>query len=334
MAYELAGSPEQQRETLQYLEWREKQYDIRLNLDLHGGPQQYELLLAETKRCERLACGGDGGNDSESVSTATAFAAVSSLATSRSTASISTTSVSTAAAATTAATSSGGFGAGGLATSSSSASIATSSGNYGHNGRDASTVTAPPSALHPTASAGASTAAAAAVDACGPGEQRVLVPGCLVYVAGPDKARNPNYLGPASLDAIAQQIATSHGPSGANCDYLFGLANVMRQVRVWRAVDFCWVHYGVVVLLQPPMPVRQGHLVHLVWPSAHQERLAGSFRSGPVATIEAGVDRRSCLCCAAPACTVEQGTVVATSLPARPQFLAVHSSTGWLRARL
>src|SRR5690606_26592629 len=41
-------------------------------------------------------------------------------------------------------------------------------------------------------------------------EQRVPEP-ALVYVATPD---NPNYLGPAALEAIAAQVLTAEGPSG------------------------------------------------------------------------------------------------------------------------
>lgn len=54
------------------------------------------------------------------------------------------------------------------------------------------------------------------------------VPG-LVYVAGPE---NENYLGPASLDSIARQIALAHGPSGANADYVFELAAALRRMDV------------------------------------------------------------------------------------------------------
>jgi hypothetical protein len=35
VAYRLAGNPEQQQQTLQYLEWREKQYDKRVHVDIH-----------------------------------------------------------------------------------------------------------------------------------------------------------------------------------------------------------------------------------------------------------------------------------------------------------
>lgn len=61
-------------------------------------------------------------------------------------------------------------------------------------------------------------------------EPEVLVKGCLVYIAGPDKTRNPNYMGPASMADIAAQIAGSVGPSGPNCEYLFGLAQYMRDM--------------------------------------------------------------------------------------------------------
>lgn len=42
--------------------------------------------------------------------------------------------------------------------------------------------------------------------------------------------RNPFYLGPASTDSIAQQIAAAQGPSGRNVDYLLNLAETMRCV--------------------------------------------------------------------------------------------------------
>jgi cation transport regulator ChaC len=56
--------------------------------------------------------------------------------------------------------------------------------------------------------------------------QRRRVPG-LVYVAG---RGNPNYLGPASVDAIARQVVASVGPSGANPEYVLRLAGALREL--------------------------------------------------------------------------------------------------------
>lgn len=49
----------------------------------------------------------------------------------------------------------------------------------------------------------------------------------VVYVAGPD---NENYLGPAPIEAIAQQVATAEGPSGKNPEYVFELARSLRAM--------------------------------------------------------------------------------------------------------
>lgn len=49
----------------------------------------------------------------------------------------------------------------------------------------------------------------------------------LVYVAGPDNAA---FLGPATLAEMADQIARSHGPSGANADYLLHLADALDEL--------------------------------------------------------------------------------------------------------
>ena len=49
----------------------------------------------------------------------------------------------------------------------------------------------------------------------------------LVYVADPS---NPNYLGPAPLDAIAEQVRRSQGPSGGNAEYVLQLAAALREI--------------------------------------------------------------------------------------------------------
>lgn len=48
----------------------------------------------------------------------------------------------------------------------------------------------------------------------------------LVYIATED---NPNYLGPASTEEIAAQIAVCKGKTGYNVEYLLRLAEFMRQ---------------------------------------------------------------------------------------------------------
>lgn len=49
----------------------------------------------------------------------------------------------------------------------------------------------------------------------------------LVYVATPG---NPNYLGPAPMTEIAAQVRVSHGPSGANVEYVLRLADALREI--------------------------------------------------------------------------------------------------------
>jgi cation transport regulator ChaC len=49
----------------------------------------------------------------------------------------------------------------------------------------------------------------------------------VVYIATPD---NPNYLGPAPLDAIAAQVRACCGPSGRNIDYVLKLAEALRAI--------------------------------------------------------------------------------------------------------
>jgi cation transport regulator ChaC len=49
----------------------------------------------------------------------------------------------------------------------------------------------------------------------------------LVYVATPV---NPDYLGPAGLGEIAQQVRAARGPSGPNLDYVLRLAEALREM--------------------------------------------------------------------------------------------------------
>ena len=51
----------------------------------------------------------------------------------------------------------------------------------------------------------------------------------LTWVATPS---NPNYLGLASLEAMASQIDAAHGPSGSNREYVLKLAAALREIGV------------------------------------------------------------------------------------------------------
>jgi glutathione-specific gamma-glutamylcyclotransferase len=46
----------------------------------------------------------------------------------------------------------------------------------------------------------------------------------LVYFATPD---NPNFLGPAPLSEMAEQVLGAEGPSGANAEYVLRLAEAV-----------------------------------------------------------------------------------------------------------
>jgi cation transport regulator ChaC len=50
----------------------------------------------------------------------------------------------------------------------------------------------------------------------------------VTYLAGPD---NPNYLGPADIDAIADQVRRCSGPSGHNSEYVLRLAEALSELN-------------------------------------------------------------------------------------------------------
>ncbi|KAK9167614.1 hypothetical protein Scep_002805 [Stephania cephalantha] len=67
---------------------------------------------------------------------------------------------------------------------------------------------------------------AASVD---PAKTAPAVSNVMVYIASPNKKLNKNYLGPASIEEIANQIIRAEGPSGPNRDYLFQLEKALHQ---------------------------------------------------------------------------------------------------------
>ena len=59
------------------------------------------------------------------------------------------------------------------------------------------------------------------------GEEKLVLKNALVYVGLPS---NPAFVGPQSLDALAQRIYTCAGPSGPNPEYLLNLAKAVREL--------------------------------------------------------------------------------------------------------
>lgn len=74
------------------------------------------------------------------------------------------------------------------------------------------------------------------------GSEPPVITSALVYVASPDRARNPNHLGPAPLDVVAATVATARGPSGENAEYVHQLADAMRMLQVHDAELFDLEH--------------------------------------------------------------------------------------------
>lgn len=65
------------------------------------------------------------------------------------------------------------------------------------------------------------------VDVYRAGEEAPAVKNALVYIATTD---NEAYVGPAPMEALAQQIYETHGPSGWNAEYLLNLATALRAI--------------------------------------------------------------------------------------------------------
>lgn len=55
----------------------------------------------------------------------------------------------------------------------------------------------------------------------------VVVPGAVVYVGRSD---NPAFIGSEPIEQLAEHIWQSVGPSGANKDYLYGIARLVREL--------------------------------------------------------------------------------------------------------
>lgn len=64
------------------------------------------------------------------------------------------------------------------------------------------------------------------------GKEILAVESAKTYLASSDRSANPNYLGPVPFEELAKQIAFTSGPSGPNYEYLFGLAEAMREYNI------------------------------------------------------------------------------------------------------
>lgn len=51
----------------------------------------------------------------------------------------------------------------------------------------------------------------------------------VTYIAGPD---NPSFVGPDELGAMVRQIASAHGPSGSNREYVLKLADALDELGI------------------------------------------------------------------------------------------------------
>lgn len=82
-------------------------------------------------------------------------------------------------------------------------------------------------------------------------QAKILIESALCYIATGCSQANPNYLGPAPLPQVAQQIATCVGPSGPNYEYLFKLADAIRAIPHARDEELFVLEKKVKELLPP-----------------------------------------------------------------------------------
>ncbi|MEW5307125.1 MAG: hypothetical protein WDW36_009541 [Sanguina aurantia] len=233
VAYALSGTPAEQETTLQYLEEREKQYDVRRVVNLMGVPNTVfqpppappSDVVSVTRTTTRkasavaitLSASFPGNAASDAVANGCAGAG-------RANSQLSTTLALLQSVGRT-----GGPSTGGASTDScssivhASASVRSDSGDlFDATDRCGS------SQVSGTGSSSSSSSSSSRHSS----SDVVLVEGALVYIASTDTTRNVNYLGPAPLGAIATQVARAVGPSGPNCEYVFRLAENMRLMGV------------------------------------------------------------------------------------------------------
>ncbi|KAF5826960.1 ChaC-like protein-domain-containing protein [Dunaliella salina] len=213
VAYELAGNQEQQAKTLKYLEWREKQYDIRERLSVYGSPDELKVLHRSTylpspssglpPNPEATSMPDNHRSFLEGLEACTQPLPVQN-----------------------------------GDTQVQSRAFGVEVQNPG--AEDARTTVIRRRQSKEGASTGAGVEGVALTSA----EQEsisfnaneaghvLLLEDVLCYIASPNKSKNVNYLGPATADELALQIARAVGPSGPNWEYVAKLANAMRSMEI------------------------------------------------------------------------------------------------------
>ncbi|KAG8949629.1 hypothetical protein FRC04_008375 [Tulasnella sp. 424] len=81
------------------------------------------------------------------------------------------------------------------------------------------------------------------------GEERIVVPKATVYVGRPD---NPSFIGSEPLGVLADRIWRSEGPSGRNKDYLYKLAESIRELAPQSTDSYLFALEKMVQALDSP----------------------------------------------------------------------------------